>query len=102
MLEFDGQAIDPAIVSAQPMKPTQTIDLQQMVCPPGRFAKQRNRGCVHFRKDLFLANKGALLRLVHPDSRLPQASAVTVKPEPTQVRENKYKFCLFFFSPTVL
>lgn len=40
MLEFDGQAIDPAIVSAQPMKPTQNIDLQQMVCPPGRFAKQ--------------------------------------------------------------
>uniref|UniRef100_H3DF38 Cell cycle associated protein 1b n=1 Tax=Tetraodon nigroviridis TaxID=99883 RepID=H3DF38_TETNG len=56
MLEFDGQAIDPAIVSAQPMKPTQNIDLQQMVCPP-----------------------------VHPDSRLPQPSAVPVQPEPTQV-----------------
>lgn len=40
MLEFDGQALDPAIVSAQPMKPAQNIDLQQMVCPPGRFAKQ--------------------------------------------------------------
>lgn len=37
MLEFDGQAIDPAIVSAQPMKPTQNIDLPQMVCPLGRF-----------------------------------------------------------------
>lgn len=33
MLEFDGQALDPAIVSAQPMKPGQTIDLQQMGCP---------------------------------------------------------------------
>lgn len=39
MLEFDGQPIDPAIVSAQPMKPSQSIDLQQMVCPPGRFAQ---------------------------------------------------------------
>uniref|UniRef100_A0A7N6BM99 Cell cycle associated protein 1b n=1 Tax=Anabas testudineus TaxID=64144 RepID=A0A7N6BM99_ANATE len=35
MLEFDGQAIDPAIVSAQPMKPAQNMDLPQMVCPPG-------------------------------------------------------------------
>lgn len=35
MLEFDGQPIDPAIVSAQPMKPTQNMDLPQMVCPPG-------------------------------------------------------------------
>uniref|UniRef100_A0A667WXJ0 Cell cycle associated protein 1b n=1 Tax=Myripristis murdjan TaxID=586833 RepID=A0A667WXJ0_9TELE len=34
MLEFDGQPIDPAIVSAQPMKPAQNIDLPQMVCPP--------------------------------------------------------------------
>ncbi|XP_075965976.1 caprin-1a isoform X3 [Anarhichas minor] len=33
MLEFDGQALDPAIVSAQPMKPVQTLDLQQMGCP---------------------------------------------------------------------
>lgn len=30
MLEFDGQALDPAIVSAQPMKPGQSVDLQQM------------------------------------------------------------------------
>lgn len=35
MLEFDGQALDPAIVSAQPMKPVQTVDLQQMGCPSG-------------------------------------------------------------------
>uniref|UniRef100_A0A8C2Z4D1 Cell cycle associated protein 1a n=1 Tax=Cyclopterus lumpus TaxID=8103 RepID=A0A8C2Z4D1_CYCLU len=33
MLDFDGQALDPAIVSAQPMKPVQTLDLQQMGCP---------------------------------------------------------------------
>ncbi|XP_034047193.1 caprin-1a isoform X2 [Thalassophryne amazonica] len=32
VLEFDGQALDPAIVSAQPMKPVQTVDLQQMTC----------------------------------------------------------------------
>lgn len=32
MLEFDGQALDPAIVSAQPMKPVPTVDLQQMGC----------------------------------------------------------------------
>ena len=35
VLEFDGQALDPAIVSAQPMKPGQTVDLQQMGCPSG-------------------------------------------------------------------
>lgn len=40
MLEFDGQPIDPAIVSAQPMKPTQNMDLPQMVCPPGRFLQR--------------------------------------------------------------
>uniref|UniRef100_A0AAY4CLJ2 Cell cycle associated protein 1b n=1 Tax=Denticeps clupeoides TaxID=299321 RepID=A0AAY4CLJ2_9TELE len=34
MLEFDGQPIDPAIVSAQPMKPNQNMDMSpQMVCP---------------------------------------------------------------------
>lgn len=37
MLEFDGQPIDPAIVSAQPMKPAQNMDLPQMVCPPGEL-----------------------------------------------------------------
>ncbi|XP_060891642.1 caprin-1b isoform X1 [Labrus mixtus] len=56
MLEFDGQPIDPAIVSAQPMKPTQNMDLPQMVCPP-----------------------------VHPDSRLSQPNIVPIQPEPTQV-----------------
>ncbi|CAJ1049710.1 caprin-1a isoform X3 [Xyrichtys novacula] len=34
VLEFDGQALDPAIVSAQPMKSVQTVDLQQIGCPP--------------------------------------------------------------------
>ncbi|XP_028285700.1 caprin-1b isoform X2 [Parambassis ranga] len=56
MLEFDGQPIDPAIVSAQPMKPAQNLDVSQMVCPT-----------------------------VHPESRLSQPSSVPVQPEPTQV-----------------
>ncbi|CAN9499102.1 unnamed protein product [Ophioblennius macclurei] len=56
MLEFDGQPIDPAIVSAQPMKPAQNMDVPQMVCPP-----------------------------VHPESRLSQPNSVPVQPEPTQV-----------------
>ncbi|XP_038873773.1 caprin-1-like isoform X2 [Salvelinus namaycush] len=66
MLEFDGQPIDPAIVSAQPIDPaivsaqpmkppTQNIDLPQMDCPP-----------------------------VHPDSCL-SPHTVPVQPEPTQV-----------------
>uniref|UniRef100_A0A665UF04 Cell cycle associated protein 1b n=1 Tax=Echeneis naucrates TaxID=173247 RepID=A0A665UF04_ECHNA len=41
MLEFDGQPIDPAIVSAQPMKPAQNMDLPQMVCPPGGFCNSK-------------------------------------------------------------
>ncbi|XP_027895666.1 caprin-1b isoform X3 [Xiphophorus couchianus] len=56
MLEFDGQPIDPAIVSAQPMKPAQPLDLPQMVCPPS-----------------------------HPESRPTQPTSVSVQPEPTQV-----------------
>lgn len=56
VLEFDGQPIDPAIVSAQPMKPSQNMDLPQMVCPP-----------------------------VHPESCLPQPNTVPVQPEPSQV-----------------
>uniref|UniRef100_A0A8C5C851 Cell cycle associated protein 1a n=1 Tax=Gadus morhua TaxID=8049 RepID=A0A8C5C851_GADMO len=40
MLEFDGQALDPAIVSAQPMKPAQTVGLQQMGLVSGE--RQRN------------------------------------------------------------
>uniref|UniRef100_A0A8C4ZYX7 Cell cycle associated protein 1b n=1 Tax=Gadus morhua TaxID=8049 RepID=A0A8C4ZYX7_GADMO len=34
MLEFEGPPLDPAIVSAQPMKPPQIVDMPQMVCPP--------------------------------------------------------------------
>uniref|UniRef100_A0A8C9WET6 Cell cycle associated protein 1 n=1 Tax=Scleropages formosus TaxID=113540 RepID=A0A8C9WET6_SCLFO len=56
MLEFDGQALDPAIVSAQPMKPVQNMDLPHLVCPP-----------------------------VHTESRLTQANTVPVQPETTQV-----------------
>uniref|UniRef100_A0A7N6B132 Cell cycle associated protein 1b n=1 Tax=Anabas testudineus TaxID=64144 RepID=A0A7N6B132_ANATE len=42
MLEFDGQAIDPAIVSAQPMKPAQNMDLPQMVFHPESRLSQPN------------------------------------------------------------
>uniref|UniRef100_A0A1A8F4V1 Cell cycle associated protein 1 n=1 Tax=Nothobranchius korthausae TaxID=1143690 RepID=A0A1A8F4V1_9TELE len=56
MLEFDGTSIDPAIVSAQPMKAAQAMDVPQMVCPPG-----------------------------HPDPRPTQPNSVPVQPEPTQV-----------------
>uniref|UniRef100_A0A8C3G033 Cell cycle associated protein 1b n=1 Tax=Cyclopterus lumpus TaxID=8103 RepID=A0A8C3G033_CYCLU len=42
MLEFDGQPIDPAIVSAQPMKPAQNMDLPQIVCPPETRLSQPN------------------------------------------------------------
>uniref|UniRef100_A0A4W5MCL3 Cell cycle associated protein 1b n=1 Tax=Hucho hucho TaxID=62062 RepID=A0A4W5MCL3_9TELE len=57
MLEFDGQLIDPAIVSAQPMKPAaQNMDLPQLGCPP-----------------------------VHPKSRLSPHNTVPVQPEPMQV-----------------
>ncbi|XP_008279577.1 caprin-1-like isoform X1 [Stegastes partitus] len=55
MLEFDGQALDPAIVSAQPMKPVQTVDLQQMGAPS-----------------------------IHSESRLPQASTVSGPQESSQ------------------
>ncbi|XP_066439614.1 caprin-1 [Eleutherodactylus coqui] len=34
MLDFDNQPIDPAIVSAQPMNPAQSLDLPQLVCQP--------------------------------------------------------------------
>ncbi|KAG9330255.1 hypothetical protein JZ751_026017 [Albula glossodonta] len=56
MLEFDGQALDPAIVSAQPMKPAQNMELPQMVCSS-----------------------------VHPESRLSQPNPVPVQAEPTPV-----------------
>ncbi|XP_026864602.1 caprin-1b isoform X1 [Electrophorus electricus] len=56
MLEFDAQPIDPAIVSAQPMKPTKSMEMPQMVCPP-----------------------------VHPESCLAPSPTIPVQPEPTQV-----------------
>ncbi|XP_053171980.1 caprin-1a isoform X2 [Scomber japonicus] len=56
MLEFDGQALDPAIVSAQPMKPGQTVDLQQLGCASS-----------------------------HPESRLPQTGSVPGPQESSQV-----------------
>uniref|UniRef100_A0A8C2ZBX1 Cell cycle associated protein 1b n=1 Tax=Cyclopterus lumpus TaxID=8103 RepID=A0A8C2ZBX1_CYCLU len=42
MLEFDGQPIDPAIVSAQPMKPAQNMDLPQIVFHPETRLSQPN------------------------------------------------------------
>ncbi|KAM4743646.1 caprin-1a isoform 4-T4 [Anableps anableps] len=57
MLEFDGQALDPAIVSAQPMKALQTVDLQQMGSPS----------------------------IVHSEPRLPQTSTVSGPQESSQV-----------------
>ncbi|XP_032416922.1 caprin-1a isoform X7 [Xiphophorus hellerii] len=55
MLEFDGQALDPAIVSAQPMKALQTVDLQQMGGPS-----------------------------IHSEPRLPQTSTVSGPQESSQ------------------
>uniref|UniRef100_A0A3Q1EIF2 Cell cycle associated protein 1a n=1 Tax=Acanthochromis polyacanthus TaxID=80966 RepID=A0A3Q1EIF2_9TELE len=55
VLEFDGQALDPAIVSAQPMKPVQTVDLQQMGGPS-----------------------------IHSESRLPQTTTVSGPQESSQ------------------
>ncbi|XP_027871233.1 caprin-1a isoform X7 [Xiphophorus couchianus] len=55
MLEFDGQALDPAIVSAQPVKALQTVDLQQMGGPS-----------------------------IHSEPRLPQTSTVSGPQESSQ------------------
>ncbi|XP_048024198.1 caprin-1b [Megalobrama amblycephala] len=55
MLDFDGQSLDPAIVSAQPMKPA-SMEMPPMVCQPA-----------------------------HPESRLAQPPAVGIQPEPTQI-----------------
>ncbi|XP_043825776.1 caprin-1 isoform X3 [Dromiciops gliroides] len=57
MLDFESQTLDPAIVSAQPMNPSQSMDMPQLVCPP-----------------------------VHTESRLAQPNQVPVQPEATQVR----------------
>uniref|UniRef100_A0A672N5E9 Cell cycle associated protein 1 n=1 Tax=Sinocyclocheilus grahami TaxID=75366 RepID=A0A672N5E9_SINGR len=56
MLDFDGQSLDPAIVSAQPMKPVPSMEMPPMVCQPA-----------------------------HPESCLAQPHAVGVQPEPTQI-----------------
>uniref|UniRef100_A0A8C1T181 Cell cycle associated protein 1b n=1 Tax=Cyprinus carpio TaxID=7962 RepID=A0A8C1T181_CYPCA len=57
MLDFDGQSLDPAIVSAQPMKPVPSMEMPAMVCPPA-----------------------------HPESLLAQPPAVGVQPEHAQVK----------------
>ncbi|XP_078271445.1 caprin-1b isoform X6 [Rhinoraja longicauda] len=56
MLEFESQAMDPAIVSAQPMNTAQSMEMQQMVCTQ-----------------------------VHSESRHGQPNAVSVQSEATQV-----------------
>ncbi|XP_062917877.1 caprin-1b isoform X2 [Mobula hypostoma] len=56
MLEFESQAIDPAIVSVQPMNTAQSMEMQQMVCTQ-----------------------------VHSESRHGQPNAVSVQSEATQV-----------------
>lgn len=55
MLEFDGPPIDPAIISAQPMKPAPNMELPQMVCPPGRFPLSNNQ-LNHFKPISILGN----------------------------------------------
>ncbi|XP_029497525.1 caprin-1-like isoform X4 [Oncorhynchus nerka] len=65
MLEFDGHALDPAIVLAQPMKSAQSVVLQHM-------------GVIRFREWGGVPNKLA----VHSESRLSQSSSV---PESTHV-----------------
>ncbi|XP_052008750.1 caprin-1b isoform X1 [Xyrauchen texanus] len=56
MLDFDGQSLDPAIVSAQPMKPAAIMDMPSMVCQP-----------------------------THPESHFTQPPAVAIQPEPSQI-----------------
>ncbi|XP_051512318.1 caprin-1-like [Myxocyprinus asiaticus] len=56
MLDFDGQSLDPAIVSAQPMKPGASMDVPSMVC-----------------------------QSAHPESRLVLPPAVAIQPEPSQI-----------------
>ncbi|GAB1286634.1 RNA cytidine acetyltransferase [Apodemus speciosus] len=43
MLDFENQTLDPAIVSAQPMNPTQNMDMPQLVCPQGFFTMHRKK-----------------------------------------------------------
>ncbi|XP_063294387.1 caprin-1 isoform X2 [Pelobates fuscus] len=84
MLEFESQAIDPAIVSAQPMNPTQSMDLPQMVCPP-----------VHSEPRLSQPNQVAdstqIYQPSHPSEQRTQKEALeqiqaslSLSPDPTQ------------------
>uniref|UniRef100_A0A8C4HHX7 Cell cycle associated protein 1a n=1 Tax=Dicentrarchus labrax TaxID=13489 RepID=A0A8C4HHX7_DICLA len=75
MLEFDGQALDPAIVSAQPMKPGQTVDLQQMGCPSSESQL------------IYLDSEQipSQFLLTLSESRLPQTSSVSGPQESSQV-----------------
>lgn len=104
MLEFDGQALDPAIVSAQPMKPVQTVDLQQMGGPSSEcqliysYSKQIDSVAGHcFCGHMILTCSAAVKKFVlffsfitvHPESRLPQTSTVSGPQESSQVSRVK-------------
>ena len=101
MLEFDGQALDPAIVSAQPMKPGHTVDLQQLACAPGdhqlpsppcntphSLARQGGSGVRQTAVLSILMICCLSVCTVHTESRIPQTGTVPGQPEPTQVRKN--------------
>lgn len=91
MLEFDGQALDPAIVSAQPMKPVPTVDLQQMGCPSSESLSDVK---LFFKRQIFqlltdVSFSSLLFQIASKvglsESRLPPTSAVSGPQEPTQV-----------------
>lgn len=103
MLEFDGQPIDPAIVSAQPMKPAQNMDLPPMVCPPGNWNYELEPNWISTHSNSYwcvqlkaysgfycLLKYNTQISSVHPESRLSQPNAVPVQPEPTQVSNVKW------------
>lgn len=108
MLEFDGQALDPAIVSAQPMKSVQTVDLQQMGCPSSErqliylllwtdshkfYGVWSGHGflmCIYYLKSAILqlaisSSFFIFFQVTLSESRLPQTSAVSGPQESSQV-----------------
>lgn len=107
MLDFDGQSLDPAIVSAHPMKPA-SMEMPPMVCQPGMFLFAPHDptacilgGCCFFCNFIYfclsISNQLKLVGLLisklaaHPETHLAQPQAVGLQPEPTQV--SIAKFC---------
>lgn len=89
MLEFDGHALDPAIVSAQPMKSGQTVDLQQIGCPASELCSDSHYSdkiptLFFFRVWSHYHCNSFFLQVSLTESRLPQTSAVSGQ-ESTQV-----------------